>query len=794
MLNRRIVPVATLAALLAAAAASGSIPSTERQVLLSLYASTGGNGWLHRTGWSGPAGTECSWYGIGCDASGSHVIEINLDANNLSGTLPAIAELGSLEYLILSNNRLTGSIPPVASLSNLRILELYANTLTGSIPSLSGLSSLTSLELNSNRLTGTIPDLSTLTSLQVFDLDTNDLTGSVPSLSAMTQLQYMALDTNRLSGVFPSLSGLAQLSDCELYDNQFTGNVPSLSGLSHLAILLLSNNRFSGSFPDVTGVPLRTLDLDYNGLSGVVPSSIGNATTLRQLLFAGNDLTGALPASLANLTNLDAGGSDFRYNGLFTSSTALAAFLNGKQAGGNWESTQTVAPTAVSAGSATNNAVRVAWSPIAYSTDPGSYGVYVATVSGGPYTLAVTTSDKTQSSSTVAGLVPSTTYFLVVRTTTDANPNNPNAVTSGDSTPVSISTTSCGACAPTPSALLVEGVSPYPPIASEPNGVLEPGETASLSPSWTDATPSGITAVTGSLSGLSGPDDGTAIYTLVDGSASYGSFAAGATRSCGTSCYQVRISADTRPAAHLDAAVDETLSTGSVHTWTLHLGDSFSDVLPSSVFYSFVETIYHHGITLGVAPATYAPSSTTARDQMAAFISRAHAGGDQHVPSSGTVAGLGTYSCVVGGHSLFSDVAPESPFCKNIHYIVARGLSYGCTDGPQFSSIYCPGPAITRRSMAVMLARDLAGGDSQVPSRAPDSGNGRSYDCTDGKANAFADVPDSDPGCKYVYFIWSKNVVDGFGNGTYGPDDAVARDQMAKYLTNTYRLRLYPID
>jgi hypothetical protein len=55
-------------------------------------------------------------------------------------------------------------------------------------------------------------------------------------------------------------------------------------------------------------------------------------------------------------------------------------------------------------------------------------------------------------------------------------------------------------------------------------------------------------------------------------------------------------------------------------------------------------------------------------------------------------------------------------------------------------------------------------------------------------------VPDSDPSCRHIYYLWSKNIVDGYGNGSYGPDNPVVRSQMAKYLTNTYRLQLYPPD
>ena len=62
--------------------------------------------------------------------------------------------------------------------------------------------------------------------------------------------------------------------------------------------------------------------------------------------------------------------------------------------------------------------------------------------------------------------------------------------------------------------------------------------------------------------------------------------------------------------------------------------------------------------------------------------------------------------------------------------------------------------------------------------------------CTDNAANFFPDVPDSDVGCKYIYFIWSRNIVDGFADGTYGPGLPVTREQMSKFLVNTYKLTI----
>ncbi len=336
----------------------------------------------------------------------------------------------------------------------------------------------------------------------------------------------------------------------------------------------------------------------------------------------------------------------------------------------------------------------------------------------------------------------------------------------------------------------IEGRSPYPPAMTEPNGILEPGETSvSFAPSWKNLGPSSA-SVTGGVANFTGPNNGSVSYTIAKNTAAYGTLASAAAGSCGADCYALGLTAATRPAAHWDATLAETLSNGQAHAWTLHIGNSFADVPPSNGFYAYVETLFHFGVTAGTASGTFAPLGKTRRDQMATFIARAHLGGDAAIPVSGSVPGLGSYNCAAGGHSLFSDVAVGTVFCRSIHWVVAHGLSFGCTDGTQFVSTFCPADGTTRGTMATFIARDLAGGDASVPTKAPDPGNGRAYDCTDGQPNAFPDVPDSDPRCKHVYFIWSKNIVDGLSNGNYGPSGNVLRTQMAKFLINAYTLAI----
>jgi len=340
-----------------------------------------------------------------------------------------------------------------------------------------------------------------------------------------------------------------------------------------------------------------------------------------------------------------------------------------------------------------------------------------------------------------------------------------------------------------PQGSFVEGRSPFPPSTSEPNGVLEPGETVAFTPSWKNTSDGVVAGTTGSITAFTGPAGGGATYAVVDGNASYGDIAAGATASA-TGGYQLKVTAGSRPAAHWDVTVSEALNTSEAHDWIIHVGGSFSDVSPSNGFYANVEAVFHHGITLGYTSGAFGPLDKAMRNQMAAFIARARAGSDAKVPASGTVPGRGAYNCVSGGTSLFTDVAPTDQFCKQIHYVVAHGMSYGCTDAPTFATTFCPAQNITRRSMAVMLARDLAGGDASVPAKGSNPKTGRSYDCSDGSANAFPDVSDGDSTCRHIYYIWSNGIVDGNTDGTYGPDDAVVRAQMAKFLTNAYALSL----
>ena len=118
----------------------------EWSVLAALYNTTGGSTWTANTGWdvsgSGPNGTECSWFGIECDAA-PHLIGIDLPNNNLTGTLPDLGALTRLATLDLFGNQLTGPIPDsTRNLTALTVISLAGNQLSGSLDVLNGLPNL----------------------------------------------------------------------------------------------------------------------------------------------------------------------------------------------------------------------------------------------------------------------------------------------------------------------------------------------------------------------------------------------------------------------------------------------------------------------------------------------------------------------------------------------------------------------------------------------------------------------------------------------------------------------------
>ena len=211
-----------------------------------------------------------------------------------------------------------------------------------------------------------------------------------------------------------------------------------------------------------------------------------------------------------------------------------------------------------------------------------------------------------------------------------------------------------------------------------------------------------------------------------------------------------------RPVPHWDATFDENLSLTHLKSWTLHVGDSFTDVPTSQQFYVFIENLFHNGITGGCGAGVYCPGSSVTRAQMAVFLLKAEHGAN-YVPPP----------CAPG---VFGDVACPSLFADWIEQLASEGITAGCGGGN-----YCPNNPVTREQMAVFLLKAKYGSGYAPPV------------CT----AVFTDVPCPSQYANWISELFNEGITGGCGGGNYCPGSPNTRGQMAVFLVKTFGLQLY---
>ncbi|XP_059433884.1 receptor-like protein 42 [Corylus avellana] len=262
-----------------------------------------------------------------------------LSSTSFSTKIPdSIGKLNSLDYFGAINYHFSGTIPSsLGNLTQLISLRLADNWLHGSIPhSISGLVNLKHLDLSYNHLSGTVEfDLflkfknlthlilsnnnislltkprtnATLPKFEALFLGSCDLSEFPDFLNNQDELLYLNLSLNKIHGQIPKwMWNLSKETLFELYldSNSLTGfdELPIFPTRTNLKILDLSSNKLRGSLtippPSILWYPVSN-----NTLTGEIPQSICNLTSILILDLSSNYLSGPIPSCLGNLTELE---------------------------------------------------------------------------------------------------------------------------------------------------------------------------------------------------------------------------------------------------------------------------------------------------------------------------------------------------------------------------------------------------------------------------------------------------------------------------------------------------------
>jgi hypothetical protein len=133
--------------------------------------------------------------------------------------------------------------------------------------------------------------------------------------------------------------------------------------------------------------------------------------------------------------------------------------------------------------------------------------------------------------------------------------------------------------------------------------------------------------------------------------------------------------------------------------------------------------------------------------------------------------GDGVFAITIESSDIFSDISTGYWAKDFIIMIYTGGITVGCTqdnpDTPENERKYCPEDTVTREQMAAFITRAM---DELTPV---------GY-C--GTSDPFSDVNNDRWSCQYIKRLAEIGVTTGYGDGRFGPEDLVTREQMAVFL------------
>ncbi|MDQ5822964.1 MAG: S-layer homology domain-containing protein [Chloroflexota bacterium] len=170
----------------------------------------------------------------------------------------------------------------------------------------------------------------------------------------------------------------------------------------------------------------------------------------------------------------------------------------------------------------------------------------------------------------------------------------------------------------------------------------------------------------------------------------------------------------------------------------------FSDVPPGSTFYQYVQCLACKSILGGYADGTFRSNNDVTRGQLSKIVANA--------------AG---FTEPVSGQT-FADVPTDSPFYTFIERMARRGIIGGYADGA-----FRPNSPATRGQISKIVS-NAAGYDEPV------------------SGQTFSDVAPDSPFYTFIERMVGRDVIGGYADGTFRPNNNATRGQVAKIVSNAF--------
>ena len=181
---------------------------------------------------------------------------------------------------------------------------------------------------------------------------------------------------------------------------------------------------------------------------------------------------------------------------------------------------------------------------------------------------------------------------------------------------------------------------------------------------------------------------------------------------------------------------------------------SFPDVPPTHPFAGDIDWMLSENLATGYADGLFRPAATISRQAAAAFLYRFAESPNGDDPTCAAKP--------------FADIESTHPFCGEIAWMAAQGLTTGYADGT-----FRPTGAVTRQALAAQLYR------------LSDSPLGPDPTCS---AAPFTDIPTSHPFCGEIDWLVDNHIVEGYADDTFRPTNAVSRQAMSAFLHRLHDL------